>query len=148
MSDQAPNLEQPDEVLRAVGDASLRLMAGAVPKTRMEQLRRTVEQSPADYPWQVVTQAILAEDVDEQRLVQQALAAQRDWILRGGRTAKGPSLRHRTKGLFARLLAQLIFATIFAAVLVLGLLLLKYKADFDIYRILVWAQELFGGLPA
>jgi len=141
----APDLSDPGQTLRAVSDTSLRLLAGAVPKAKMEQLRRTVEENSTEYPWQVVTHAVLAEPVDEQQLVQQGLAAQRDWILRGGRTAKGPTVAHRTKGFVARLVAQLIFAAVFTVVIVIALLLLKYKMpDFDIYRILTWVQDLFG----
>lgn len=144
-SDSPPDLTEAEQTLRAVSDVSLRLLAGSVPKGKMEQLRRTVEQSTSEYPWQAVTQAVLADDVEEQRLVQQALVAHRDWILRGGRTAKGPSIARRTKGFVARLMAQLIFGVIFVVVIVAALLLLKYKMpEFDIYRILTWVQDLFG----
>ena len=105
----------------------------------------TREAVSADANLQIVTQAVLAEEVDPQRLVQQGLAAQRDWILRGGRTAKGPSITHRTKGFVARLTAQLIFFVIFLVVIVAALLVLKFKLpDFDIYRILTWIEGLFG----
>ncbi|MFT4512935.1 MAG: hypothetical protein ACI89X_003138 [Planctomycetota bacterium] len=145
MSETPPDLTEAEQTLRAVSDVSLRLMAGTVSKGKMEQLRRTVEQSTAEYPWQVVTQTVLAEDVDSQRLVQQGLAAHRDWILRGGRTAKGPSITHRTKGFVARLTAQLIFGVIFVAVILIALLVLRYKMpEFDIYRITTWVQDLFG----
>ncbi|MGB3968628.1 MAG: hypothetical protein WBO45_17975 [Planctomycetota bacterium] len=111
----------------------------------MDQLRRTLDASPSEFPWQVVTQAILAEAVDPQRLVQQGLAAQRDWIVRGGRERPGPGLAHRAKGLLARLCAQVIFGVLFATVLVTALLLLKYKTGFDIYCVLTWFQQTFGG---
>ena len=146
MGETPPDLDDPGAARRAVGDASLRLMAGAVPKPKMEQLRRTVEQNPSEYPWQVVTQAIVADDVDPQRLVQQGLAAQRDWILRGGRTTRGPSVARRTKGLVARIVAQAVFGLCYALVIVAALLLLKHKLPaFDIYRILTWFQQTFGG---
>ena len=145
MSETPPDLTEAEQTLRAVSDVSLRLLAGTVSKQKMEQLRRTVEQSTAEFPWQIVTQAVLAEEVDPQRLVQQGLAAQRDWILRGGRTAKGPSITHRTKGFVARLTAQLIFFVIFLVVIVAALLVLKFKLpDFDIYRIMTWIEGLFG----
>lgn len=134
-----------DPTVRSIGDASLRLLAGAVSKARMEQLRRTVEQAPNEYPWQVVVQAILEEDVDQQRLVQQGLTAQRDWILRGGRTTRGPSLTRRAKGLLARLMAQLIFAVIFAIVLIAGLIVVQMQWEWlDIYAIVPWFRELVG----
>lgn len=146
MTDPSTDLSDPAKTLDAVGAASLRLLAGTVSKATMQQLRRTLEQSPAEFPWQIVTQAIVAEPVDPQRLVQQGLAAQRDWILRGGRTAPAPTLVRRAKGLFARLCAQMIFGLLYALVIVAGLLVLKFKfPDFDIYRILTWIQQL---LPA
>ncbi len=145
MSETPTDLGDAEQALRAVSDTSLRFMAGAIPKAKMGQLRRTVEQSGEEFPWQEITEAVLAEEVDEQRLVQQGLIAQRDWILRGGRTARGPSITHRTKGFFARMTAQLIFGAIFVAVILIALLVLKYKdPDFDIYLILTWLQGLFG----
>lgn len=145
MSPTPPDLAQPDDTLQAVADVSLRLMAGAVSKRTMEQLQRTVQQTPTEFPWQVVTQAVLAEPVDAQRLVQQGLQAQRDWILRGGREAPGRPLSYKAKSLLARICAQLIFVAIYTVVVVVALLLLKHKLpDFDIYRILTWVQGLFG----
>ncbi|MBE7504651.1 MAG: hypothetical protein HS113_31030 [Verrucomicrobiales bacterium] len=142
---RTPDLAQPDDTLQAVGAVSLRLLAGAVSKRTMEQLQRTVQQSPSEFPWQVVTQAVLAEPVDAQKLVQQGLQAQRDWIVRGGRERPATPLGQRTKGFVARLVAQLIFGVIFAAVVVAALLLLKHKLDwFDIYRVLDWFRGLFG----
>lgn len=138
MTDTPPDLARPDDTVAAVGAVSLRLLAGAVPKRTMDQLQRA-PQSPSEFPWQVVTQAVLAEPVDEQKLLQQGLAAQRDWILRGGRETPGPGLVHHTKSFFAKVVAQLIFAALFTIVLVTILILLKYKMpEFDIYRVLDW----------
>lgn len=146
MTATPPDLGRADDTLRAVADASLRLMAGAVSKRTMEQLKRTLQQSPAEFPWQVVTQAVLAEPVDPQRLVQQGLVAQRDWIVRGGRETPGPGLGHQAKSLLARLCAQLIFGAIYAVVIITILLILKQQMPgFDIYRVLGWFQRLFGG---
>jgi hypothetical protein len=145
MSDNPPDLTEADDTIRAISEVSLRLMAGTVSKPKMAQLRVTVEQNDAEFPWQSVTQSVLSEEVESQRLVQQGLAAQRDWILRGGRTAKGPSVGYRAKGFVARLTAQLIFATIFTVVILITLLLLNYKMpELDIYRITTWLQGLFG----
>ena len=145
MGDTPSDWNDPQRTLDAISAASLRLLAGSVSKGTMQQLRKTLDASPAEFPWQVVTQAILAEPVDQQRLVQQGLAAQRDWILRGGRTVPGPTLTRRAKGLLARLCAQLIFGLLYALVIIAGLLVLKYKLpEFDIYRILTWILELFG----
>lgn len=146
MTATPPDLGRADDTLRAVADASLRLMAGAVSKRTMEQLKRTLQQSPAEFPWQVVTQAVLAEPVDPQRLVQQGLVAQRDWIVRGGRETPGPGVAHHAKSFLARICAQLIFGVIYAVVIITILLILKHQMPgFDIYRVLAWFQHLFGG---
>jgi len=144
MSETPPDLTEGEQTLRAVSDVSLRLMAGAVSKPKMAQLRITVEGNENEYPWQTVTQSVLSEEVDEQRLVQQALAAQRDWILRGGRTAKGPSITHRAKGLLARLVAQLIFAVIFTTIILVALVVLEIKLDWNLYEVWPWILSLFG----
>jgi hypothetical protein len=147
MSSIPPDLADPDQTLQAVSAVSLRLMAGAVPKKTLEQLQRTVQQSAAEFPWQIVTQAVLAEPIEPQRLVQQGLQAQRDWILRGGRETPGRPLSVQAKGLVAKLLAQLIFLGIFSVVMLVALLLLKHKMpDFDIYRVLSWLYETFPKL--
>ena len=147
LNDLQPDLNDGDEALKAVGQASLRLMAGAVSKPKMAQLKLTAQQDEAQYPWQQITQAILSEDVDNQSLVKQGLVAQRDWVLRGGRVAKGPSVTKRAKGLFARLAAQLIFGSIFLVVVVLSLLLLRYRFGWNIYWLLDRALELVGAQP-
>ena len=145
---QQPDLNEGDQALKAVSEASLRLMAGAVSKPKLAQLKITAQENEAEYPWQVITQAILSEEVEGQRLVQQGLAAQRDWILRGGRVAKGPSVTHRAKGFVARMTAQLIFAVIFLIVVVVGLLLLEYKFPaWDIDWLLDKTLELIGAEP-
>lgn len=153
MSDAAPepkpplDLSDPNDALQAVSEASLRLMAGAVSKPRLAQLRIAAQEEETDYPWQRVTQAILSEPVEGQDLVKQGLIAQRDWVLRGGRVAKGPSVTRRAKGFFARLTAQLIFGVIFATVFVLMLLLLEYRFGWNIYWLLDKTLELIGAPP-
>jgi hypothetical protein len=134
----------PDDTLDTVARANLRLMAGTVSKRTMDQLQRTLQQNPSEFPWQVVTQALLAEPVDEQRLVQQALVAQRDWIVRGGRETPRPGIGHRAKGLLARLCAQLIFGAIYAVVIVVLLMMLEHlNPAFDLTRAVHWIQETF-----
>ena len=153
MSDAAPDpkpqpdLSDPDDAFHAVSEASLRLMAGAVSKPRLAQLKITAQEQETDYPWQRITQAIVSESVDGQDLVKQGLIAQRDWILRGGRVAKGPSIKSRAKGFFARLTAQLIFGVIFSTVIVLTLLLLEYRFGWNIYWLLDKTLELIGAPP-
>lgn len=144
MSETPPDLVEADETLRAVSEVSLRLMAGAVSKPKLLQLRITVEENTDEYPWQTVTQAVLSEEVDPQRLVQQGLAAHRDWILRGGRTAKGPSIARRAKGLLARLVAQLIFAVLFTTIILVALVILEIKLGWDLYAVWPWILSLFG----
>jgi hypothetical protein len=134
----------PDATLTAVGAVSLRLMAGSVSRKTMESLRRTLVQSPAEYPWQVVTQAILAEVVDPEKLVHQGLRAQRDWLLRGGREDPGRPLGVKAKTLLAKMLTQLIVLGIFSLLTVALLVLAKQEwPAFDIYRLLDWLQTTF-----
>lgn len=136
---------QPHETVAAVGAVSLRLLAGAVPKRTMEQLQRTVQQSSGEYPWRVVTQAVLADPVDEHALVQQGLKAQRDWIVRGGRERPAPPVSHRAKRFVARLVAQTIFCAVWTLVVIAVLLLLKHKLpEIDIYRLLGWIEDLLA----
>ena len=142
-----PDLNDPEEAYRAVSEASLRLMAGAVSKPQLAQLKIAAQQEEDDYPWQRITQAIVVEPVDGQGLVKQGLIAQRDWILRGGRVVKGPSVTRRAKGFFARLTAQLIFGVIFATVVVLMLLLLEYRFGWNIYWLLDKTLEFIGAPP-
>lgn len=148
MSSIPPDLSHPEQALEAVGGVSLRLMAGTVSKKTMDQLQRTLQQSSAEFPWQVVTQAILAEPADPQKIVQQGLRAQRDWILRGGREVPGRTIGTKAKGLLAKLCAQMIFLALFALVLWIALLLLKHKMpEFDIYKPLYWLYEMFPAQP-
>jgi hypothetical protein len=113
----------------------------------MESLKRTLLQSPTEYPWRVVTQVLLADTVDPQRLVQQGLRAQRDWILRGGREAPGKPLSVRAKTLLARILTQLLVVAICGAVVLVLLLALKHKwPGADVYRLLGWLYEAFPAL--
>ena len=145
MSPTPPDLAQPDEALQAVGAVSLRLLAGAVPRQTMQQLQRTVRQSPSEFPWQIVTQAVLADPVDPQQLVQQGLRAQRDWIVRGGRETPATPVTQRAKGLLAKLCAQAIFLLLYTVVVVVALLLLRHKVpELDIYRITTWVTDLFA----
>lgn len=146
MSQAAPDLGSPDETMTAVAAVSLRLMAGTVSRKTMEQLKRTVQETPSEYPWQVVTQAVLAEAVDEQKLVQQGLRAQRDWVVRGGRQDPGRPLDVRAKTLLAKLLTQLIVFGLYTVLIIALLLLIKQRVPgFDIYRVLSWLQETFPG---
>lgn len=146
MSQEAPDLGSPDDTMTAVGAVSLRLLAGAVSRKTMEQLKRTVQENPSEYPWQVVTHAILAEPCDEQKVVQQGLRAHRDWIVRGGRQDPGRPLGVQAKTLVAKLLTQLIVVVIIALLVCLMLLVMRQKwPGADIYKVLFWLQDTFPG---
>ena len=134
-----------EEIVGQVSAVALRLMAGTVSRRTFEGLQRTVAASPAEYPWQVVTKVVLSEPVDDQKVLQQALRAQRDWVLRGGREQPGKSAATHAKTFLAKLIAQLLFAALFGLVLVVGLLVVKYKwPEMDIYRLLDWIYAILG----
>lgn len=133
--------------MAAAGAVSLRLLAGAVPRRTLEALKRTVLASPAEYPWQVVTQVVLAEPADPQKLVQQGLRAQRDWILRGGRENPGKPMTVRAKTLLAKLAAQAIVLGICSLLILMLLLAIKHKwPGADVYRLLDWLYATFPRL--
>ncbi len=144
MDQQAPETAAGDATSQAVAQVALRLMAGSVSRKLMDTLQRTVRQNPVEYPWQVVNQAILAEGTDEQRLVQQGLRAQRDWILRGGRENPGKPLGVKAKTLLAMLLSRLFFFVLYTVAVCVLLLLLKQKLPwFDLYAVLRWLQDVW-----
>lgn len=129
-------------LLADAGAISLRLMAGAVSRRTFDQLRPVVHQG-GDVQG-VIQAAILGEAVDSKQMLAKAAAAQREWILRGGRT-RGPSLGFRAKSLLARLCAQLIISALYAVLVLTALLLLKHHdASWDLYRVLPWFQGLLG----
>ena len=110
-----------------------------MPKPTLERLRRDAKAAGAEYPWETATRALLADPVEPGQLVQRGLAAQRDWILRGGRETPKPGIGVRTKGLLARLAAQLVFGLLYTAVVASVLVVLKYKhPSIDIYVAVDW----------
>lgn len=130
-----------------IGAVSTRLLAGAVSKRTLEALQRTVQASPAEYPWQVVNQVVLAEPCDEQELAQKALRAQRDWVVRGGRENPGKPLGLQAKTLLAKLVAQSLFLGIYTFVILLFLLLVKHKwPQANVYGVLDWLYSVFPNL--
>lgn len=133
-----------DSTLDDICAVSLRLLAGAVPKRTLEALKRTVLSSSEEYPWQAVNKVVLGDPVDPSELAQRGLRAQRDWILRGGRSDPGPSLSVRSKTIVAKLLVQTVLLTIYLIIATAILIGLKHKwPDFDIYRVLSWLYETF-----
>jgi hypothetical protein len=144
MNDSTVGQEGGDQTMADVAAVSLRLLAGAVPRHTMQALQRTIESSPAEYPWQVVTKVVLEEPVDAGKLVQQGLRAQRDWIQRGGRETPGKSASVRAKTFVAKLTAQAIIFGVFVVLAVLSLLLIKHKwPEIDVYVLLEWFYGVF-----
>lgn len=140
------DLDDPAQLVAAVREVSMRLLGGGVPRATMAQLQKLARENVGEFPWRETTRRILAEPVEEQRLVQQALTQQRDWIWRGGRETPGPSVGRRTKGFVAKIVAQTIFLGIWALVLALALLALKHKFGFDLYAVLDWLYSTFPAL--
>ncbi len=138
--------EARDPVLDDVGQAALRLMAGTVSRKQLAALRKELLRSPESYPWRETTDAILRVEVDDERLLQQGLRAQRDWVVRGGRETPKPSVKHRSKNFVAYLLSRAIFFVLYTGAVVVLLVLLKAKwPQIDIYAANDW---LSGVLPA
>lgn len=136
-----------DPVLRRVADASLYLMAGAVSRPKMASLQRSVRDAAGEYPWEQVVDGILDEPVDPQKLAQQGLRAQRDWVLRGGRETPGPSMKARGKGCLAGILARLFFFAMYTVAVVLMLLVIRHRwDDMNLYRLLDWAYDVFPSI--
>jgi hypothetical protein len=146
-SSPLPAPPQHDDTMAAIAAVSVRLLAGAVRPRTLSALQRTVLSSPAEYPWQVVNQVVLAEPAEPGDLAQKALRAHRDWILRGGRETPGKPLSLRAKTLVAKVLAQLIFLAVYSLAVLVLLLLIKHKwPSADVYRLLAWLYEVFPGL--
>lgn len=132
--------------LAEAGEISLRLLAGAVGKRTFEVLRSRLPTATDAHA--VLHQAVAAEQVEPAQLLQKGLAAQREWVARGGRIAK-PRLAARGKRLLAQLCAQLVVSAIYAVLFLTTLFALKYHdPDWDVYRLLTWLRELGSGLGA
>lgn len=124
----------------------MRLMAGAVNRSTMKELQKTVQASPASYPWQAVVERVLAEPIDPEELSTQALKSQRDWVVRGGRETPGKGVSYHAKSFVARMVARLIFFGMFVVCAVLVLVLVKARwPEFDIYRLTEWLQRTWPG---
>ena len=113
----------------------------------MQDLRTEVAMRTDAYPWREITASILDEPVPTDRLLQQGLRAQRDWVIRGGRERPRPSVRQSGKRTLAFLLSRLIFGAIYTVVLVMLLVLLKANwPSFDIYVILDALRSIAPGM--
>jgi len=77
-----------------------------------------------------------------------ALRGQRDWILRTGRPAKRRrSLKTRSKSWLAYLIVRSVFFVLYAAALIVVLILLKHHWSWlDIYSVLDWLREALPGV--
>jgi len=128
--------------LAEAGEISLRLLAGAVGKRTFETLRNQLPAATDQHA--VLHQAVTAEPVEPTSLLGKALAAQRDWVGRGGRVAP-VRLAFRGKRLLAQLCAQLVISAIYATLFLTALLALRYHNDaWDVYRLLAWGRDLLG----
>ena len=136
-----------DPIFSSICESTTRLIAGAVSRSTMKELQKTVNAATTVYPWEVVVDRILREQVDQTELTERALRAQRDWVVRGGRQTPGKGLTYKTKSLVARLLARVVFLAILIPVVVTLLVLVKQKwPEFDIYRILLWLQNTWPSM--
>lgn len=146
MSQETPD---PHDVFQRICESSTRLMAGCVTPGTMYEIQNWVRQEPSNYPWEEVVDRILSEDVEDERLGHQALRAQRDWVVRGGRETRRPSTRARAKHGVAWVLARLIFAVLLIGMVVVLLVLLKFRwPELDIYRLVEWANAAWPGVFA
>lgn len=122
-----------------LAESCLRLLAGAVPKRTLADLRGSILRSPNAFPWREVNEEIAALPVDEDQLLQSGIRGQRDWILRGGAARPRKSVRHHGKTILAYVLSRLIFFVLYTLAAVVLLVLLKHRwPGLDIYRLLEW----------
>lgn len=138
-----------DEVVRRVGEVSLRMMANAISKRTHGQVSSLIASAGDEYPWQLVVDAVLAEPVASDDLLARGLRAQRDWFARTGTPTGarvGRAARVAGKSALAFVLSRLIFFVIYTlAVIVLLVLAKQHWAGCDIYRLLDWLRDV---LPA
>ena len=133
-----------DSLFSRICETSARPMGGTVQRSTIRSLQKEVRSQAKGYPWQSVVDRILAEPVDQEKMVQQALRSQRDWVVRGGRKTPGKGAKHHAKSFVAKLLARLIFMAIFIPVVVVLLVLMRHQWPWcDIYRILDWLAEVW-----
>lgn len=121
-------------------------MAGRVTRSRMKVLQKLVADHPDQYPWEAVVEEVLREDIPAPDLSRDALRAQRDWVVRGGRETPGKSLGQKSKGLLARLLVQLLVMGIFLAIFLAIALLANIRWDVDIYELKKYLLDWFPAL--
>ncbi len=125
-------------------------MSGLISRRTMRELQQEADRAGDGYPWQEITVAICKEPLDEEKLFEQGLRAQRDWIARGGRETPKPGVRSRGKRGLANLLARLIFFTLYTCAVIGLLTLLEAKwPQTNIYEVFEpftdWVQGLLGG---
>lgn len=120
------------------------MMAGVVPPTTRRALLQRVRKAGGDYPWEAVVDAVLADPVDDTRLLQRGLLAQRDWVSRPEREPVGRRVRRRSRSALAWLLSRVIFFAIYtgAAIVLLVLLELRWP-QLDISALGDWLRTTF-----
>ncbi len=142
MSQDERYLTRSDPTLVRVSEASLRLLAGLVPKKTLLELQEVVRTASGAYPWEQVVDAILAFPCHQEELVQQGLRAQRDWVVRGGRETPGKSLSAHTKTFLAQMLVRILMFGLYLGVVATALVILKMRwPSVDIYSVIPWLRE-------
>ncbi len=137
-----------DPLLVRVGEVSLRMMAGAIPKRAHERVAKLMAADAESYPWEKVVDTVLTEERPTD-LVERGLKAHRDWFARAQVPASaraGRAARVASKTALAYVLTQVIFFTLYTAAVVLVLNLAKHHwPGFDIYRLLEWVRGVAPG---
>ena len=138
-----------DPWLARVGEVSLRMMAGAIPKRTQERIQKLMAANADTYPWQEVVDAVMADEPGAD-LVERGLRGQRDWFARAAvpATARaGRAARVAGKTALAYVLSQAIFFAIYTGAVVFVLNLAKHHwPAFDIYAPLEWARSVAPGV--
>jgi hypothetical protein len=132
--------------LDRVGAVALRMMAGAVSPATRRSLQQRVRGAPS-YPWEAVVDTVLADPVDEVRLLERGLAAQRDWVVGSAKAPLGRRLRQRGRSAVAWLLSRVIFFALYTAAAIVLLVLVRWRwPDLDIYVLGEWLRRVFPGV--
>ncbi|MEM7202146.1 MAG: hypothetical protein AAF628_17895 [Planctomycetota bacterium] len=126
MATQHPDIDDVTALDR-IAHANLRLMAKTVSPATVRRLRDELNASPERYPWRDVTESILDESPDDRELIQRALRAQRDWLMRGGPATAGRRRRAPVKRFTALVLSRAIFFVLYTTAAVVLLVLLQAR---------------------
>lgn len=123
------------------------MMAGVVPPSTRRALQQRVRASGGDYPWEAVIDAVLADPVDDRRLLQKGLQAQRDWVSQPGSEPIARRVRRRGRSALAWLLSRVIFFAIYSVAAIALLVLLELRwPELDISALGDWLRRTFPGV--